>query len=82
MNQVAVWTPRPQEVSYLVRQQIDGGGFFFNVLARLKPGTTLAAASTQVATIAAAYSLSFSMPWSGTRRRPISCSSPRSRACC
>ena len=26
MNQVAVWTPRPQEVSYLVRQQIDGGG--------------------------------------------------------
>jgi len=58
MNQVAVWTPRPQEVSYLVRQQIDGGGFFFNVLARLKPGTTLAAASAQVATIAQAYSLS------------------------
>jgi predicted permease len=58
MNQVAVWTPRPQEVSYLVRQQIDGGGFFFNVVARLKPGTTLAQAQAQVSTIAQAYSLS------------------------
>ncbi len=58
MNQVALWTPRPQEVSYLVRQQIDGGGFFFNVLARLKPGATLAAATAQMATIAQAYSLS------------------------
>ncbi len=58
MNQVALWTPRPTEVSYLVRQQIDGGGFFFNVVARLKPGTTLAAARAQVADIARAYSLS------------------------
>ena len=58
MNQIAVWTPRPQEVSFLVREQIDGGGFFFNVVARLKPGTTLRAAQAQVSTIAQAYSLS------------------------
>lgn len=58
MNQVGLWTPRPTEVSFLVRQQIDGGGFFFNVIARLKPGTTLGAARAQVNDIASAYALS------------------------
>lgn len=58
MNQIALWTPRPQEVSFLVRQQIDGGGFFFNVIARLKPEVTLGQARAQVASIASAYSLS------------------------
>ena len=58
MNQVALWTPRPEDVSYLVREQIEGGGFFFQVIGRLKPGTTLAAARAQVADIARAYSLS------------------------
>ncbi|HVQ31833.1 MAG TPA: ABC transporter permease [Vicinamibacteria bacterium] len=57
MNQVALWTPRPQDVSFLVRQQIEGGGFFFQVIARLKPGTTLVAARAQVADIARAYSV-------------------------
>jgi putative ABC transport system permease protein len=56
MNQIAVWTPRPEEVSFLVRQQIDGGGFFFTVLARLKSGVTLDEARAQVNTIASAYS--------------------------
>jgi putative ABC transport system permease protein len=55
MAQVAIWTPRPQEVSYLVRRQIDDGGFFFTVLARLKPGTSLEAARAQVRDIALAY---------------------------
>jgi predicted permease len=58
MNQVALWTPRPQDVSFLVREQIEGGGFFFQVIGRLKPGTTLAAARAQVADIARGYSLS------------------------
>ncbi len=58
MNQVALWTPRPQEVSYLVRQQIEGGGFFFTVVGRLKPDTTLAAARAQVAELARVYALS------------------------
>jgi predicted permease len=58
MNQIAVWTPRPEEVSFLVRQQIDGGGFFFLVLGRLKPGVTLDEARAQVNTIASAYSQS------------------------
>ena len=48
MNQVAVWTARPKEVSYLVPVQIDNGGYFFNVLARLKPGVTLEQARQSV----------------------------------
>ena len=55
MAQVAIWTPRPQEVSFLVRRQIEGGGFFFTVLARLKPGTSLETARAQVRDIALAY---------------------------
>src|SRR6185295_7135546 len=51
-HQIGVWTPRPQEVSFLVRTQIDGGGFFFNVVARLKPHTSLATARAQVADVA------------------------------
>lgn len=58
MHQVALWTPRPTEVSYLVRQQVEGGGFFFTVIARLKPGTSVRAVRAQVGDIARAYSLS------------------------
>ena len=58
LNQMGLWTPRPQEVAFLVRRQIDGGGFFFNAVARLKPGTSLAQAKAQVSDIAKAYALS------------------------
>ena len=55
LNQVALWTPRPAEVPFLTQQQIDDGGFFFNVLARLKPGVTIEQARTAVETIATGY---------------------------
>jgi predicted permease len=55
MAQVAIWTPRPQDVPFLVRRQIDGGGFFFTALARLKPGTSLEKARAEVRDIALAY---------------------------
>jgi putative ABC transport system permease protein len=55
LAQVAIWTPRPQDVSFLVRRQIDGGGFFFTALARLKPGTSLEKARAEVRDIALAY---------------------------
>ena len=58
LNQMGLWTPRPQEVAFLVRRQIDGGGFFFNAVARLKPGTSLAQAKAQVSDIAKAYAQS------------------------
>lgn len=59
MGDVAVWTARPDAVTYLVREQIDSGGFFFNVLGRLRPGATLEAARAQVASIASAYAQAY-----------------------
>jgi predicted permease len=55
LNQTDLWTPRPVEVPFLVRAQIDGGGYFFQVLARLKPGVSLAQARENLNVIAANY---------------------------
>jgi predicted permease len=55
LNQTEIWTPRPAEVPFLVPQQLDGGGFFFQVLARLKPGVTLEQARENLNVIAASY---------------------------
>ncbi len=55
LNQTELWTPRPAEVPFLARSQLDGGGFFFQVIARLKPGISLAQAGENVSVIAAGY---------------------------
>ena len=55
LNQVALFTPRPQESPFLTQQQIDDGGLFFIVLARLKAGTTIAQVRSAMDTIAAGY---------------------------
>jgi predicted permease len=54
-QQIALWAPRPDDVPFLVREQIDQGGFFYNVIARLKPGVTVEQARNDVAAIASAY---------------------------
>ena len=41
LAQTALFTPRPFEAPFLTRKQIDDGGFFFNVIARLSPGVDL-----------------------------------------
>jgi putative ABC transport system permease protein len=41
LNQVEVWVPRPAEVPFLIPTQLNGGGYFFQVIARLKAGVTL-----------------------------------------
>src|SRR5688572_26237555 len=55
LQQVQVWTPRPFEVPYLVPQQIESGGYYFNVLARLKPGVSVEQAQEAFNVISAAY---------------------------
>src|SRR3954471_20869211 len=55
LNQVELWTPRPAEVPFLVPAQLNGGGFFFQVIARLKPGVSLAQARENVSVLAAGY---------------------------
>ncbi len=59
LQQVQAWTARPEAVPYLVPAQIDGGGFYFNVLARLRPGVSIDAARSQLATIADGYGQSY-----------------------
>ena len=54
-NQVQVWVPRPAEVGFLVPSQLNGGGFFFQVMARLKPGVSLDQARSAMNVIAAGY---------------------------
>ena len=55
LNQVEVMMPRPLEVPFLAPSQLNGGGFFFQVIARLKPGVTLERAREAMNVVAAGY---------------------------
>ena len=55
LNQIQVWTPRPAEVPFLVQSQLNGGGFFFNAIARLRPGVSLTQAREAMKVLAASY---------------------------
>ena len=50
-----VWVPRPAEVPYLVPSQLNNGGFFFQVLGRLRPGVSLQQATEAMNVIASGY---------------------------
>ena len=58
LNQVEVWVPRPAEVPFLVPSQLNGGGFFFQLIARLKPGVSIEQAREAMNVIAAGYQTS------------------------
>ena len=55
LNQVQIWVPRPTEVPYLAASQLNGGGYFFQAVARLRPGVSLAQARDAMNVIAAGY---------------------------
>src|SRR5688572_16781608 len=55
LNQFDVWVPRPAEVPYLAPSQLNNGGFFFQVIARLRPGVSLEQAREAMNVIAAGY---------------------------
>ena len=55
LNQFQIWVPRPAEVPFLVPAQLDNGGFFFQVVARLRPGVSLEQAREAMDVIAAGY---------------------------
>jgi predicted permease len=50
-----VWVPRPAEVPYLHPSQLDNGGFFFQAIARLRPGVSLGQAREAMNLIASGY---------------------------
>ncbi len=49
------FTARPFEAPFLNRKQIDDGGFFFNVLARLRPGVELAQVRAEMDVLEKSY---------------------------
>ena len=55
LNNFDVWVPRPAEVPYLVPSQLNNGGFFFQVIARLRPGVSPEQASDAMNVIASGY---------------------------
>ena len=55
LNQLTLFTTRPYESPFIVQKQIDDGGLFYNVLARLKPGVSLAETRSAMDVIAAGY---------------------------
>jgi predicted permease len=55
LNQIQIWMPRPAEVSFLVPSQLNNGGYFFQVIARLRPGTSLAQAREAMKVVAGSY---------------------------
>jgi len=55
LDQLQVWIPRPADVSFLVPSQLNGGGYFFQVAARLRPGVSLEQARQAMNVIADGY---------------------------
>jgi predicted permease len=55
LNQIQVWVPRPAEVPFLIPSQLNNGGYFFQVIARLRPGVSLAQAREAMNVVAAGY---------------------------
>ncbi len=55
LNQLQIWVPRPAEVPYLIPSQLNNGGYFFQAIARLRPGVSLEQARESMNVIAAGY---------------------------
>ena len=55
LNPFQIWVPRPAEVSFLVPSQLNNGGFFFQAVARLRPGVSLEQAQDAMNVLAAGY---------------------------
>jgi putative ABC transport system permease protein len=55
LNQIALFTTRPYESPFLTPQQIDNGGFFYTVYARLEPGVSIEQVRAAMNVIAAGY---------------------------
>jgi predicted permease len=55
LNPFRIWVPRPAEVPFLAPSQLNNGGYFFQAIARLRPGVSLPQAQEAMNVIAAGY---------------------------
>ena len=55
LNPFVIWVPRPAEVPFIARSQLDNGGYFFQAIARLRPGVSVAQAEEAMNVIASGY---------------------------
>jgi len=55
LDQLQIWVPRPIDVPFLAQSQLNGGSFFFQATARLRPGTSLTQAQEAMNVVAANY---------------------------
>ena len=55
LNPFRIWVPRPAEVAFLAPSQLNNGGYFFQAIARLRPGVSVQQAQEAVNVIAAGY---------------------------
>lgn len=55
LDQLQIWVPRPAEVPFLVPSQLNNGGYFFQAIARLRPGVSLEQARQAMNVVAEGY---------------------------
>jgi predicted permease len=55
LNHPQIWLPRPSEVPYVQQSQLQGGSYFFQPIARLKPDVSLEQAHEAMQVIATGY---------------------------
>ena len=80
LNQLQIWVPRPAEVPFLAPSQLNNGGYFFQAIARLRPGVSLEQAREAMNVIAGGLPRGESRPTSMRRRRSSSCRSSTMRS--
>ncbi len=54
LNQIQIWVPRPKEVAFLIPSQVNTG-YFFQVIARLRPGVSIEQAREAMKVVEANY---------------------------
>jgi predicted permease len=59
LDQLQIWVPRPADVPFLAPSQLNGGGFFFQAIARLRPGVSLTQARDAMTLVAANYRVAY-----------------------
>lgn len=55
LDQLQIWVPRPAEVPFLIPSQLNNGGYFFQAIARLRPGVSLEQARQAMNVVAEGY---------------------------